>query len=577
LNDPVALIGIGAAVAAVVITVVVMAKSRVKGEKVMQVADMKPNSMKTVKVGGKDVLLVRTEDKEFHAVGAKCTHYRAPLEKGVLSGDRVVCPWHAASFNVRSGDIEDGPALDHLPKFATTVKNGAVYVDVPAGLSTQDATKRCPGFCTKSSDDARQFVIIGNGPAAQTAVETLRAEGFEGSITLIADENSAPYDRTKMSKNMQTRARDALMRKPEEWSKLGVTEMLGEWVTQVDSETKQITCRSGKTVSYDKLLCATGGKARSFVAPERFTISGADAKNVHVMRFASDAQAVSGFVGDKGKDTRVVIVGSSFIGMEAAAHLYRRVQSVDVIGMETQPFERVLGLEVGEYMRKLHEREGINFHMRSTVKEFIKGPDGEVTGVRVSDGDGSEQTLEADVVVIGAGIIPSMEYLRSTVGVTLGNGIEVDETLKAADDIYAAGDIACFPYQFDPKKPLVRVEHWDVAADHGRVAAMGMLGRPTTYEVVPFFWTAQFSAKIRYAGHAKKPDDIIIDGVMDAENPKETSFTAYYVENGVITAVATVSRDPEAVAAAELLRARRMPKPEYIKTHKPLLTEVLSA
>ena len=229
--------------------------------------------------------------------------------------------------------------------------------------------------------------------------------------------------------------------------------------------------------------------------------------------------------------------------------------------------------------------------MGSVVSAFHAGPTGEVAAVELK---GTGERLRADLVIVGSGIIPATEYLAAAEGVELvkkaPGGVRTDEFLRIAPDVYAAGDIAYFPYAYaaDPSCGLVRIEHYDVAMDQvrlrmgggewggvpthascprlpqGRVAAQNMLGMRVRYEGVPFFWTAQFGKTIRYAGYASKPDDVVIHGSISAPLA-EVSFTVFYILGERVAAVATFNRDPQAVAAMELLRLGEMPSPRQLR------------
>jgi NADPH-dependent 2,4-dienoyl-CoA reductase/sulfur reductase-like enzyme len=243
--------------------------------------------------------------------------------------------------------------------------------------------------------------------------------------------------------------------------------------------------------------------------------------------------------------------------MEAAAYLAsaKKIKSITVIGMEKYPFERVLGSEIGEIMYNLHQTKGgISFIMESVTSKFIGGADGKVQRVVVLNNvTKKETTIDADFVIIGAGVIPSTEYLK---GVELGpmGAIKVNEhfAVIGAKNVYAAGDIAMYPYWLTGE--IVRVEHFAVAMQQGRIAARNMMGGNVQYNSIPFFWTSQFGVTIRYAGHAMKVDRRIFVGDV-----KGLKFVCYFVTDNHVSAVVTVGADPVAVAASELMRLGKMP------------------
>lgn len=284
--------------------------------------------MREVAVGGegsKDkVLVVRTKANKFYAVGTKCTHYGAPLVKGVTSGDRIMCPWHSACFNLTTGDIEDGPVLDAIPSYQCRVSGGRVLVRVPRQFPRSH--KRQPRMCRSRHGDNRVFLVLGGGPAGAAAVETLRQEGYTGRIVLVNAEKHLPYDRVKLSKNMSVTANDVCLRPEDFFREHDVEVIVGHAATIVDPTAKAVRLDDGRTLRYDKLLLATGARCRSFRQGERFTIPGAELGNVFTLRTVEDARAIETAVAES---SNVVVMGSSFIGMEAAAYFaqvwHRRV------------------------------------------------------------------------------------------------------------------------------------------------------------------------------------------------------------------------------------------------------------
>lgn len=536
-------------------------------------------------------MLQRAADFDFNQTRVSvtpCRHAGASLAKGVLAGDCVVCPWHAARFNVNSGDIEDGPICDALHNFQTTVSGGQVYVDLPLkDGKVVVPRKRTPKMACRGTDDARHFVVVGGGPASAVAVETLRSEGFTGKITMVTKEPELPYDRTALSKSFTPTGDNEpqLIRSREFYDKLNVNLALGTTATGLDPTEHSVSLKgpSGEeetVMQYDKILVATGGDARAFVPKEGFSISGSTLRGIFVLRDAGDVRSITTALALGSPGKKVVVVGSSFIGMEAAAFLAKKtksrngtpapVASVTVVGMETVPFERVLGTKIGGMIQQRAEAEGVRFYMQDVVNEFVpmEGDDSALGEVELRGGE----TLEADMVIIGAGIIPATGWLQNAAGVTIkepraGGGVQCDEFLcaHASGDVFVAGDVAHFPYAHatsDNTRNL-RIEHYDVAMDHGRVAARNMLGRKVRYEVVPFFWTGLFNMKIRYAGHARTIDDVIIHGSL-GDSTTKPAFTAYYVTGDVVSGAVTINDDPNAVACLELLRARAMPSAQEL-------------
>lgn len=423
--------------------------------------------------------------------------------------------------------------------------------------------KREP-VCSLHSEDTRTFVIVGAGAAGLSAAQTLREEGFGGKIIMISEEQHPPYDRIKLSKNFKVNVDELLLRRPEFYEKMHIDLLLNTRVVGVNPEERIVHVDAvgdnsvPPSISYDSLLISTGGRARSLQeAP--FVVPGAEFGNIFTIRVPSDVQQINSVLK---QDSRVVVVGSSFIGMEAASYLKQGNKvnpPVIVIGMENVPFERVLGLEIGTTLQNLHQEKGVEFRMKATVQRFEANTDGSVKSVVVKLENGREEVIPADLVIIGAGIICSTQFLEGVDGIELARdkSVIVDETLRVrgVSDVWAAGDIARFPYigglaEFNP----IRIEHWDVAIQMGKVAAKNMLGAGEAYTTVPFFWTAQYGLSLRYVGNAMAYDRVHVDGDLAARK-----FVAYYIKNDQILAIVTLGRDPVAVAASELFRLRQIP------------------
>jgi NADPH-dependent 2,4-dienoyl-CoA reductase/sulfur reductase-like enzyme/nitrite reductase/ring-hydroxylating ferredoxin subunit len=513
-------------------------------------SDLGDGEMKEVSADGARILLARVGD-EFHAVSPTCPHYGAPLVEGVLCGTRIICPWHHACFNVTTGDLEEPPSLDSLARYDVRVEGARVIASVPE--ETQD--RRAPRMSKRDPSDARQFVIIGAGAAGYAAAQTLREDGFGGRVIVITREERAPYDRPNLSKDyLQGHAEPEWMPlRPEEfYTEYEIELACGREVTCVDALSKTITFDDGETQEYDALLVATGGATR------RLNISGSDLKNIYLLRSFSNADSI---IETAKHSSRAVVVGASFIGMEAAASLRERGLDVTVIAPSAQPFESTLGAEVGALFRRVHEARGIKFKLGSMVYRFTGTS--RVESVMLDNGE----SIEADMVILGVGVYPATGFLE---GVALheDGSIVFDAHLRAADGLYAAGDITRFPDARTGER--VRIEHWRTAQQQGRVAAHNMAGKPTAFDGVPFFWTRQFDAGLLYVGHAPSWDGIIYQGDVAAQD-----FLAFYVKGGRVVAVAGMNRDREMAAAEELMRLDRMPTLDQLKEGGANLLEML--
>lgn len=316
----------------------------------------------------------------------------------------------------------------------------------------------------------------------------------------------------------------------------------GREVAHVETAKKTITFKDGDTLTYDSLLVATGGTPRSLDLP------GSELKNIFVLRSFADADAI---IEAAQGASRAVVVGSSFIGMEAAASLRERKLSVTVVAPGEVPFGKTLGPEVGRLLQQMHEAHGVQFKLGVSVTRF-EG-DGEVKRVVLDSGE----RIAADLVVAGIGVQPATEFLE---GVELhrDGAVLVDEYLRATDSMYAAGDIALFPSALTGERQ--RIEHWRTAEQQGRVAAHNMAGKEIAFDGVQFFWTRQFDAGLLYVGHAAGWDNIIYQGEASAQD-----FLAFYLKANRVLAVAGMNRDREMAAIEELMRLDRMPVPALLR------------
>ena len=517
------------------------------------ISDLRDGEMKEFSTGETRILLARVGDR-FHAVSATCPHYGAPLAEGALCGTRIVCPWHHAVFNVMNGDLEEPPALDALVSYSVQIENDRILVSLPE--EAQD--RRAPVMRNRDLDtDSRQFVIIGAGAAGYAAAQTLREEGFRGNVVMITREDRAPYDRPNLSKDyLHGHAEPEWMPlRPEEFfNEHNISLLLNREVTRVDARTKTITFEGGETMEYDALLIATGGM------PVRLNIPGADLKNVCVLRSFADADSI---IETARHSRRAVVVGASFIGMEAAYSLCERGLEVTVVAPSQEPFETTLGREVGALFRRVHEDHGVRFKLGSIVYRFEGSH--HVEAVALDNGE----LIKTDMVLVGAGVRPITHFLDG-VELDQSGAVVVDSRMRAADGIYAAGDIVSFPDHRTGAR--VRIEHWRTAQQQGRAAARNMLGRDLAFDGVPFFWTRQFDAALLYVGHAASWDEIIYRGEISSRD-----FLAFYVKDDRVLAVAGMNRDREMAAIEELIRLGRMPMAQQLKWSDVNFLEMLRA
>jgi NADPH-dependent 2,4-dienoyl-CoA reductase/sulfur reductase-like enzyme/nitrite reductase/ring-hydroxylating ferredoxin subunit len=507
---------------------------------VCKLSEIGDGELKEVKVGETPVLLARVEG-ECYALAAHCTHYGAPLAEGYLSGDRIVCPWHHACFNARTGDREEPPALDSLAAYPVRVEGDDIIVDLPDNA----ADRRTPEMTAPDTAlDDRTFVIIGGGAAGYSAAQTLREDGFAGRIVMITPEKNLPYDRPNLSKDyLQGSAEPEWMplRPDDFYSEHGI-EIVRETVKHVAKNSKQIEFESGGKLDFNSLLIATGGIPRTLDLP------GSDLKNIFVLRSFTNADEI---IAAAEKAENIAVIGSSFIGMEAASSLAKRGKQVTVITPDSTPFEKTLGSEVGGLFQDVHEKNGVKFRLSSSVTGF-EGKDG-VEKVLLKSGD----SIDADVVIVGVGVRPATDFLD---GFELhkDGGIVADANLRIGDDIYAAGDIVHFP-DARTGEPT-RIEHWRTALQLGRCAAHNMAGKATPFDGVPFFWTTQFDVTLNYVGHAAGWDRTIVQGNIDSQD-----FLVFYIKDDRIQAVAGMNRDRELDVWEERFRLSHVPTPNELE------------
>ena len=475
---------------------------------------------------------------------------------------------YIACFNAKTGDVEDAPALDALPVFKTIERDGAVYIS--GEESAIKSSKRKPNFkCTTAVDESRnRVVVVGGGSGALGVVEGLREEGFKGAITVISNEGYLPIDRPKLSKALLTDT-SKLAWRDKAWFEQGAVDWLDGEVVDVNHEKRTVTTKKGDKVEYTRLVLATGGTPK-LLPLQGFKVLG----NIFTLRNAHDTQKIVDAIGEKNK--KIVIVGSSFIGMEAAVATCQD-NDVTVIGMEKVPLQQVLGEQVGAGLQKLVEGKGVKFQLGASVDkaEPSTSDPSKVGSVSLKDGT----KLEADLVILGIGVSPATDFLRKSSNFKVD--LEEDGSLKTRtnfsvegiDHVYAIGDIASFPYQGPGGEgKLTRIEHWNVAQNAGRGVARHIAKNEDGEQFIPVFWSA-LGAQMRYCGNISNGwDDVVIDG-----NPAEASFVAYYTKGETVVAMASMGRDPAMVQTAALMRTRTMPSKSQLNEKNDILAHGIPA
>jgi NADPH-dependent 2,4-dienoyl-CoA reductase/sulfur reductase-like enzyme/nitrite reductase/ring-hydroxylating ferredoxin subunit len=463
------------------------------------------------KVDEDDVILVKRGSSVF-AVGAFCTHYHGSLADGLIVEDTVRCPLHHACFSLRTGEALRAPAFDKIDCWRIEQVGDTILVRE----KLVQPQRRLSGV----GENLKSIIIVGGGAAALAAAEMLRREGYDGRLLMISADDSAPYDRPNLSKDFLAGSAPAdwiPLRSTDFYTTLKIELLLNARVAAIHSQDNEVVLEDGTAYHYDALLLATGAD------PVPLSISGAVASRVHYLRSFADSRTI---VDRASSAKRVVVIGASFIGLEVAASLRGRDIEVHVVAHDREPLEKVLGPEVGAFIRKLHESHGVVFHLGQTVDH--------IRDSEVVLGDGT--ALDADFIVVGAGVRPSIS-LADQAGLTVDRGVVVNQYLETSHaGIYAAGDIARWP---DPHSGwAIRVEHWVVAERQGQVAAKNMLGHREAFNAVPFFWSQHYDVTVNYVGHAERWDEIHIDGSLEERN-----CTIDFRLEGKTAAFATIARD----------------------------------
>lgn len=395
--------------------------------------------------------------------------------------------------------------------------------------------------------DPGHVVVVGSSLAGLRACETLRQDGFAGTITMVGDEAEVPYDRPPLSKKLLAGDWDAdriRLRKPDDFASLDLQLRLGVRATGLDTDGRTIALADGSALAYDGLVIATGASPRRL--PGQPSLRG-----VVEVRTLEQSMRLRALIADG--TAQVVVIGAGFIGLEVAATARQKGCTVTVLEGAPAPLIRGLGAEMGEAVASVHGRNGVQVRCGVQVAA-IEGDGDRVTGVRLADGS----VVPADVVVVGVGVTPSTDWLDGS-GLALRDGIVCDPTLNVGvPGVYAAGDCARWPnLAFEGHDDVeMRVEHWTNAAEQGAAAARNLLAvargnEPTAYRSVPFFWSDQFDSRIQFVGRAHGGDDVhVFAGNTDG------AFAALYGWEGRLRGVLGVSMPKMVMPFRALLAAQ---------------------
>lgn len=488
---------------------------------IARLADLREDRGTRVEIGETKILLLRVGDV-VHAYQADCPHAGAPLEQGAVCNGRLICPWHKAAFAVADGSLCEPPALDGLRRYPVEVIDGEVRVGSQALADP----------AVEPDEDSRCFIVVGAGAAGTAAAAALREQGFAGELLLIDRERRPGYDRTALSKFViagdMPPAEVPALRDEAFFAEQDIQRIRGE-VVQLDATARRLSLLDGRHFSYDAALLATGGE------PQRLPLPGVTLDNVLLLRSREDAEAI---LQAARPGTRAVIVGDSFIGLEAASALRKRGLVVSVVSQRQVSFAGQFGERIGKAIGQLHEDNGVIFHRGTEVLRF--DGDEHVHGVLLDNGE----QLPAELVLLGVGVSPVTAMLDDAL-LDEDGALPVDAGMRAADGLWAAGDIARFPLAGEP----TRIEHWRLAQQQGRIAAQNMLGGDARYVDVPFFWTFHFGKRIDYLGHAERWDEVVYEG-----QPESFEFVALLRQGDHVAAAIGCQRQRAMALLAERLR-----------------------
>ncbi|XP_069575589.1 apoptosis-inducing factor 3 [Brachyistius frenatus] len=492
--------------------------------------------MMEVEVGHHSVLLIHCEGK-YSAIGNQCTHYGAPLSKGIISGNRVRCPWHGACFNVHTGDLEEFPGMDCLPCHKVKIENSKVYVSVQKKTLKQEKRLKSMGAAIPGVNHI--VLLLGGGAASLICAETLRQENFGGKIIMVTRDDLLPYDKTRLSKVMNVENDSILLRRMEFFHQYDIEMWLKKEALSVDTDKKTVSFDDGSVQNYDQLLISTGCRAKGLNVP------GMKLENVMMLETPEDARKIHAAC----LGCNVVLVGTSFVGMEVASYFIDKASSVTVIGSSELPYQNTLGPEIGKFTMMMLSEKDVKFYMNDNVTE-VKGVNGKVKEVVLKSG----KVIPADVFIVGIGIIPNSEFLLgSKIRMDSKNFVTVDKYMQTnVPGVFCGGDVVKFPLAMAQDR-LVNIGHWQMAQAHGRIVALNMLDKTTELNSVPFYWTVLLGKTIRYTGYGEGYTEIVMKGTFE-----DMKFLALYIKNDEVKAAAGLNYDPAVSAVAERLVAGKV-------------------
>ena len=400
------------------------------------------------------------------------------------------------------------------------------------------------------------LVIIGAGQSAVQCITTLQKEGYSGSITLVGDEEHLPYQRPPLSKGF---LEDAIKKERLYFKKLEffienkIQLKLGTYVEGVNIQDQNIALADGVKLDFDKLVFATGSRVRKLDFP------GNNLDSIHYLRGLDDAESMKS---DMENSKNIVIIGAGYIGLEVAAIASKRNVSVSVIEMADRVMNRTVDPQISEYYKNLHESHGVDFQFNNSLKEIV----GSKKVEKVICSDGAE--IKADMVIIGAGILPNVEIAEEA-GINCENGIIVDEFAKTnLDIVFACGDCTNHPNKLLNRN--LRLESVHNAMEQAKTAAYSVLGNPVEYNQIPWFWSDQYDHKLQIVGLSGEHDAVTIRG-----NIKESKFMLFYTKEDKLIAVDSVNNPKEFLICRKLVANKVKMNAEMISDLKMDLNDLI--
>ena len=402
-----------------------------------------------------------------------------------------------------------------------------------------------------------KVVIIGASHAAAEAITSLRAKGYEGEITLIGDEDYLPYQRPPLSKkyfNDEVAVDKLYIKGPDTYDKANVTQMLGRTAESIDRDKKVVHLDKGEAVEYDKLILATGTRAR------KLPVEGGDLPQIKYLRTKQDVDAIKQLVKPNSK---LLIVGAGYIGLEVAASAVKLGVQVIVLEAMDRVLQRVTSPVVSEFYQRVHKEEGVEIRLNTALQKFESTSEG--AQAVLADGE----TIEFDCAIVGIGVIPNTE-LAEQAGLDCDNGIVVDEFTKTRDEnIYAVGDCSNHPNFLYERR--LRLESVPNAMGQAKTAASSICEEETIYDEVPWFWSDQYDVKLQTVGLFQDHDQIVVRGDVNSRK-----LAVFYLKEGRLIATDALSSPAEFMVSKRLVANKATPDPDLLADAEVPIKSLLS-